>query len=241
MNPIDKQMWNEDDSKGVGMFWLQKSMAAEMIKNKSSGDVLNCFANGNPGPVPLNWEPSDATEDGTYTVGGAVHDASITATFDDKMYSEPVMRNYASFYFMYTEYRAQIDENGKMYSNGEEMMYPGTKRFVSETGAYTIGGFYRLMYEWASLYDDPFNDRGLFTMWAKRFMDQMPLNDEIVAEIVSWPDQQVYRYLKGEVGINVESRHPGPYPLSDNFKAWFMQVREIYKQNNIVHLVELLG
>ena len=87
--------------------------------------------------------------------------------------------------------------------------------------------------------DEPFNDNSLLPLIAKKILSVLSPPEEIMAEIIAYPDQDLYRYLKGEQDINVFSRLPGPYPLSPAFKEWIHLANLKFHHLNTEWLVEL--
>jgi len=233
----EEELWLEDDSEGYGIFLLMKSAeirAAGPDDPYTDGKLLRCDY-GRVGPVGLLWEPDDGTLLGQ-TQWGIKSPDIVDGTL--KEFTQLI--TYPSHFYLVYSSRATKNEDGTWGSFLPHMnCYPGTKVLLSPVSARTLGGVLRSIWEWSTIADEPFNDTSFVPLLAKKFMETVPFTDEVLDEIRSFPDQDLYRYLKGEEDINLHERPAGPYPLSDGFKSWFTSMRETYHPTNTEWLSEL--
>jgi hypothetical protein len=218
-------LFRTDERDDFGMFYLAKSTAVDSIKSEDR--LLRCDV-GKVGPVAVTWTPEDTTPFGDPKIPGF-------ATFMN--YEQLV--SYHSHFFVLFIARGVKQEDGSWLHDPGVQKEEGTERLHQKVAARTLGGFFKLMSEWAAVHEEPFNDVSPYAIYARKLMDTLPFTQEILDEIASFPDMDVARYLKGETGINVTSRTAEPYELSDGFKSWFVGVMEKYGINNTEWLEEL--
>lgn len=233
----DEELWLEDDSEGYGIFLVMKSAEIKVAGPDdpyTDGKLLRCDY-GRVGPVGVLWEPDDGTLLGQ-TQWGVKSPDIVDGTL--KEFTQLV--SYHSHFFLVYSSRAVKNEDGTWGDFLPHMnCYPGTKALLSPMSARTLGGLFRSIWEWSTIADPPFNDTSIMPSLAKKIMETLPFTDEVLDEIRSFPDQDVYRYVKGEQDINIHTRPAGPYPLSSGFKNWFLALRDKYQPNNTEWLSEV--
>jgi len=226
----EEELWCEDDNAPHGMFMLMKS--AVIRGDDSEMNLARCDIN-DIGPVGMNWEPGD----GTFV--GKTRFPFPVRPVDEQLKEFARLVSYHSHFFIMYVSRGIKNENGEWTITPESHYYPGTHSFISETGAHTIGGFFRLLWEWTQVYEEPFNERYFPAIYAKKVFETLPFTPEILDEIKAMPPQAMFRFLSGEQDVNVNERLSGPYTLSDNFKQWFKDVMYKYRGSNTEYLAEL--
>lgn len=233
----DEELWWDDDSNGNGIFVVMKSAEIRTAGDDdpyTEGKLLRCDY-GRVGPVGLLWEPDDGTLLGKTQWGYNTPDITDGSL---KEFNQLISYN-SHFYIVYST-RAVKNEDGTWGAFlPDKNFYPGTKVLVSPMSARTLGGLFRSIWEWSTMNDEPFNDDSLLPLIAKKILSVLSPPDEVLEEIASFPDQDLYRYIKGEEDINVSSRNPGPYELSPAFKEWFTSAQQRFNPSNTEWLVEL--
>lgn len=233
----EEELWLEDDSAGNGIFVVMKS--AEIRTNNENdpyteGKLLRCDY-GRVGPVGLLWEPDDGTLLGKTEWGYNTPDIT-----DGSLKEFNQLFSYHTHFYIVYSTRAVKNPDGSWGAfMPEKNCYPGTQVLVSPMSARTLGGLFRSVWEWSTMNDEPFNDDSLLPLIAKKILSVLAPPADVMDEIVSFPDQDLYRYLKGEQDINVVSRKPGPYPLSRSFKEWVLEAQRKFHPNNTEWLTEL--
>lgn len=233
----DEELWNEDDGEGSGIFLVMKSAEIKVAgpdDPHAEGHLMRCDY-GRVGPVGLLWEP----DDGTF-IGKSQWGYSTADIVDGTLKEFTQLVSYPSHFYLVYSSRAVKNDDGTWGAFLPQVNYhPGTKVLVSPMAARTLGGLFRTIWEWNTVADEPFNDTSILSSIARKIMDTLPFTDAVLGEIASMPDQELYRYLKGEQDINLHARPSGPYPLSQDFKNWFIALRDRYQPNNTEWLSEI--
>lgn len=233
----EEELWWDNDNTGNGIFVVFKSAEIRSVDENdpyTEGKLLRCDY-GKVGPVGLLWEPNDGTLLGKTQWGYKSPDIT-----DGSLKEFTQIVSYQSHFYIVYSTRAVKNTDGSWGDFMPEMnCYPGTQVLLSPMSARTLGGLFRLIWEWSTMNEEPFNDNSLLPLIAKKILSVLLPPEEVMAEIMSFPDQELYRYLKGEQDINVSSRLPGPYTLSPAFKAWIQSSREKLHPVNTEWLVEL--
>ena len=90
----------------------------------------------------------------------------------------------------------------------------------------TIPQLLRNIKEWADMADEPFNSNHPMSLYSKKFLEITNPPENVIAEIDSYPDMHLFRFLKGEDNYKDETF---PYPsLSSEAMAWFSGLMETF-------------
>jgi hypothetical protein len=226
----EEEIWQEDDSTPQGMFLLMKGAIIDGSEHQENIDRCDVDSIG---PVGLNYQPGDGTFLGTTRFPHSVRPV------DEQLKEFARVISYHPLFFIMYVSRGNKDVNDVWTIDPAAHYYQDTKAFVSDTGAHTIGGFFRLIWEWAQIYEAPFNERHVCAIYSKKVFETLPFTPEIIAEIETMPNQTVFRFLSGEEDVNVYERNPGPYPLSPTFRKWIREMQEKFHPSNIEWLSEV--
>lgn len=188
-----------------GLFALTKTTLVDSFGLEDS--MVRCDS-GNYGPQGLTWQ-----EDSEFPFGvDWVPSISHLQTFEIVLDYSP------HFYIIYIEVPEIKATSSATNFTFSDSRYETTKDTARLWCARTMQELLKNMIEWASVYEEPFNNREIMAEYSKYSLELMDIPESIVNEIKQLPDMHLYRYLKGDVFA--QERPSGIPDMSEQFISW---------------------
>lgn len=216
----------ENDSFGVFVFMSCKKINPEEQIEKRLDE-------GQLGPVCINWDPTRP-----FALPYPLN------SFKNIKYMKKIISCEPNFYIIYLEAQESVilrakrnydslpDWQKEAIDNGwipEEKFVDATDiedKLISihpQRHARTLGELFRLIIEWAYVFDAPFNNTEPAAELCKLILEELNMTDDVKNELLTeFPDSHVAMYLKNDPNaLNRPSGVPNITPL---FDEWIEQI-----------------
>jgi len=204
-----------------GLFVLTKGM---FVNSTGLEDSMVRCDSGGYGPQGLLWEENSEFPFGVDWVPTVSHLQAYEIVLD---YSP-------HFYIIYVEVPEIKAISSATTFTFSDSKYETTKDAVRLWSARTMQELFKNMFEWASVYEEPFNNREIMAEYSKYALELMDIPESIVSEIKQLPDMHLYRYLKGDV---FAQERPSNIPdMSEQFILWLKLKMETQRPKNMLEV-----
>ena len=188
-----------------GLFVLARAI---LIDSSGLEDSMVRCDSGNYGPQGLLWNEESEFPFGIDWIPTVSH----LQTFE-------IVLDYAPhFYIIYIEVPEMKAISSAVTFTYSDSKYETTKEASRLWSARTIQELFKNMFEWSSVYEEPFNNREKIAEYSKYSLELLDIPENIANEINQLPDMHLYRYLKGDL---FAQERPSNIPnMSEQFILW---------------------
>jgi hypothetical protein len=130
----------------------------------------------------------------------------------------------------------QPDQEGNMVSSPYLERGPWSRSLEIGT---SFGELLKILREWSLMLKPPFSlTEHPMAIWSKMFFDELNPSNEILAEIDSYPDMHLVKYLKGEEN---HRELDGSFPeMSDVMKDWVVSIVQNNPKQDSIEMINNL-
>jgi hypothetical protein len=204
----------------IGMFVLEKCVFLVEGETTRTASLPRCDNVSFSGVIPTSGTPYESHSHSFVTktvVSNAVLEVSKVVKFEHPIAVTP------HFYIRYVEMNTWFD--------AEADPTPSTM-----WAAKSIFQLFKTLREWSFLTEEPFNSDHPMATYSKLVFDVLNPPQTILEEIDSLPDMHLAKFLKGQPDYKII---PHPYPeVSDEFKAWVLQLSIDYPEKSFEQMLE---
>jgi len=223
MDPIDYSKFlkvvGQNDRQGL--FIITKAILVDSFGVEDS--LVRCDSGGY-GPQGLLWEEGSEFPFGPSWIPSLSHLQTYEIVLDYSPY----------FYIVYVEIPEIKAISSATTFTYFDSKYETTKDKGRLWFARTMQELFKNMFEWSSVYDEPFNNREIMAEYSKYSLELMDIPESIANEIKQLPDMHLYRYLKGDV---LAQERPSNIPnMSEQFVLWLKSKIDTQRPKNPLDL-----
>lgn len=108
------------------------------------------------------------------------------------------------------------------------------------TASRTLASMLKLLYEWAIVSKEPFNNQEKISSTASLFLENLNLNEDVLSDVLSSTcDMTVSRYIKGDTERSLEKESASISYLPESFKnyiKYYYSYSDFYELNRTLEL-----